>query len=105
MARYLQPDPCSGAVMAIRDSDSDGLPDKMETFAEDLTLPMGLAFHDQHLYVSGGNHIYRIAESSAVDIIVDDLPSGSGFWTGGITVGARQPPIPCARRAMRQLRI
>ena len=79
--------PLSGAVMAIRDSDGDGLPDKMETFAEDLTLPMGLAFHDQHLYVSGGNHIYRIAESGAIDIIVDDLPSGSGFWTGGITVG------------------
>lgn len=79
--------PLSGMVMAIRDSDGDGLPDRMETFAEDLTLPMGLAYHDQHLYVSGGNHIYRIAESGSVDTIVDDLPSGSGFWTGGITVG------------------
>ncbi len=79
--------PLSGAVMAIRDSDGDDLPDKMTTFAENLTLPMGLAFHDEYLYVSGGNHIYRIADSGAVEIIVDDLPSGSGFWTGGISVG------------------
>lgn len=80
--------PLSGAVMAIRDSDGDDLPDKMTTFAENLTLPMGLAFHDEYLYVSGGNHIYRIADSGAVEIIVDDLPSGSGFWTGGISVGS-----------------
>lgn len=79
--------PLSGVVMAIRDSDGDDLPDKMTVFAEDLTLPMGLAYHDEFLYASGGNHIYRIAESGAVEIIVDDLPSGSGFWTGGITVG------------------
>ncbi len=79
--------PLSGAVMAIRDSDGDDLPDKMTIFAEELTLPMGLAHHDEHLYVAGGAHIYRIAESGAVDTIVDDLPSGSGYWTGGITVG------------------
>ena len=79
--------PLSGTIMAIRDSDGDELPDKMTTFAEELTLPNGLAYHDEHLYVAGGNHIYRIAESGAVEIIVDDLPSGSGFWTGGITVG------------------
>ena len=79
--------PLSGAVVAIRDSDGDALPDKMESLAEDLTLPMGLAYHDEYLYVSGGNHIYRIAESGFVDAIVDDLPSGSGFWTGGITIG------------------
>ncbi|MCY3798903.1 MAG: PQQ-dependent sugar dehydrogenase [Chloroflexi bacterium] len=79
--------PLSGAVMAIRDSDGDDLPDKMTIFAEELTLPMGLAHHDKHLYVAGGAHIYRIAESGAVDTIVDDLPSGSGYWTGGITVG------------------
>ena len=79
--------PLSGAVMAIRDSDGDDLPDKMTTFAEKLTLPMGLAYHEEYLYVSGGNHIYRIADSGAVEIMVDDLPSGSGFWTGGITIG------------------
>lgn len=79
--------PLSGAVMAIRDSDGDDLPDKMTTFAEELTLPMGLAYHDEYLYVSGGNHVYRIAEAGAVDTIVNDLPSGSGFWTGGIAIG------------------
>lgn len=79
--------PLSGAVMAIRDSDGDELPDKMEPFAEDLTTPNGLAYHEGFLYVSGGAHIYRISPAGAVDAIVDDLPSGSGFWTGGIAVG------------------
>ena len=82
--------PLSGAVAAIRDTDGDGLPDTMETLAEDLTLPMGLAIHDEYVYVSGGNHIYRITEAGAVETIVDDLPSGAGFWTGGITIGEDQ---------------
>jgi glucose/arabinose dehydrogenase len=79
--------PLSGAVVAIRDTDGDALPDTMEMLAENLTMPMGLAYHDNYLFVSGGNHIYRIAKSGAVVTIVDDLPGGSGFFTGGITIG------------------
>ena len=78
--------PLSGAVMAIRDRDGDALPDTMETFAAGLTRPNGLAYYDNALYVSGGAHIYRITPAGAVDTIVDDLPSGTGFWTGGITI-------------------
>ncbi len=79
--------PLSGQVMAIRDTDDDFFPDTMETFATGLTLPNGLAFHDGNLYVSGGANIYQIDQSGTVSTLVDDLPTGTGFWTGGITVG------------------
>jgi len=79
--------PLSGAVMALRDRDGDDLPDTMETFAEGLTLPNGLAYHDGALYVAGGARIDRIFMTGASETIVDDLPSGAGFWTGGIVIG------------------
>lgn len=79
--------PLSGAVMALRDTDGDDLPDAMETFADGLTLPNGLAYHDGALYVAGGASVYRLAMTGAAETIVDDLPSGTGFWTGGITIG------------------
>ncbi len=79
--------PLSGAVVAIRDTDGDELPDTMEAFAAGLTLPNGLVYHNKYLYVSGGAHIYRISMTGAVDIVVDDLPNGTGFWTGGLAIG------------------
>lgn len=78
--------PLTGQVMAIRDTNNDFFPDTMETFATDLILPNGLVYHDDMLYVSGGANIYRIDAEGRVTIIVDDLPTGEGFWTGGIIV-------------------
>lgn len=79
--------PLSGQVIAIHDTDGDTLPDAMETFADELTLPNGLAFHKGDLYVAGGANIYRITPAGAVETLVNDLPSGTGFWTGGLAVG------------------
>ncbi len=81
--------PLSGQVMVIRDSDDDGLPDAsgLEVFASGLTRPNGLAYHVGFLYVAGERHIYRIAANGAVETLVDDLPSGTGFWTGGLAIG------------------
>ena len=79
--------PLSGQVVEIRDSDGDELPDTMETFAKGLTHPNGLHYHDGYLYVAGGSHIYRITEEGEVETLVEDLPTGTGFWTGGIVVG------------------
>ena len=80
--------PLAGQVMVIHDSNGDTLPDTMDTYADGLSLPNGLEFHDGYLYVAGGPHIYRIASSDDVEILVDDLPSGTGFATGGIAIGA-----------------
>jgi len=79
--------PLTGQVMVVRDTNDDFFPDTLEPFADGLTLPNGLAYHDEMLYVSGGSHIYRIDTDGTVETIVDDLPSGNGFWTGGIDIG------------------
>ena len=79
--------PLTGQVMAIRDTNDDFFPDTMETFATGLTLPNGLAYYDNKLYVAGGANIYQIDADGTVAVIVDDLPTGEGFWTGGIAIG------------------
>lgn len=78
--------PLSGEVLALNDSDADGLPDTPHTVAQGLTLPNGLAYHDDALYISGGPHIYRLV-GEQLETLVSDLPTGTGFWTGGIVVG------------------
>ena len=80
--------PLTGEVVALTDSDGDHLPDTQSVVAEGLTLPNGLAYHDGALYISGGSHIYRL-HGSQLETLVDDLPSGGGFWTGGIAVADR----------------
>ncbi len=79
--------PLSGKVMVIRDSDGNGLPDAMTTFAEGLTLPNGLAYRGDDLYVAGGSRIYRVSTEGEVSIIVSDLPSGTGYPTRGLVIG------------------
>ena len=79
--------PLTGEVMRISDSDGDDLPDDMQLFVSGLTKPNGLAFHRGKLYVSGGANIYRVSETATVETLVTDLPTGTGFWTGGLAIG------------------
>ncbi len=79
--------PLFGEVLALDDTDADGLPDKARIVIEGLTLPNGLAYYEEALYISGGSHIYKWVDNELITL-VDDLPSGGGFWTGGITIGA-----------------
>lgn len=78
--------PLAGQVLALDDTDGDYLPDTPRVVAEGLTQPNGLAYYDDALYISGGTRIYRWRDG-ALETLVDDLPAGSGFWTGGIAVG------------------
>jgi glucose/arabinose dehydrogenase len=78
--------PLTGEVLALTDSDGDGLPDSPQVVADGLTLPNGLAYDQNALYISGGAHIYRMI-GNRLDVLVDDLPSEGGFWTGGLAVG------------------
>lgn len=78
--------PFPGEVWALDDTDGDRLPDKPRLVASGLERPNGLAYYDGALYVSGAAQIYRIVDNQ-VEILVDNLPSGTGFWTGGLTIG------------------
>jgi glucose/arabinose dehydrogenase len=78
--------PLSGEIYEMSDSNGDGLPDKPRMVVNGLTLPNGLAYHKGTLYISGGSHLYRLA-GDRLETLVDDLPAGGGFWTGGLTVG------------------
>jgi glucose/arabinose dehydrogenase len=78
--------PRFGEVLALTDTDNDRLPDTPRVVASELTLPNGLTYYRDALYISGGSHVYRLV-GDTLEILVDDLPSGAGFWTGGLTVG------------------
>jgi glucose/arabinose dehydrogenase len=78
--------PMTGEVLAITDTDGDLLPDRIEVAADGLTLPNGLTYYENALYISGGSHIYRLQDGQ-LEILVDDVPSGAGFWTGDLTIG------------------
>ena len=81
--------PLSGEVLALSDTDGDGLPETPRVIAQNLSLPNGLAYADNTLYISGGSHIYKLV-GDQLETLVSDLPTGAGFWTGGIVVGADQ---------------
>lgn len=78
--------PLTGELVVLTDGDGDGLPESPQVVADGLTLPNGLAFDGDALYISGGAHVYRWHDG-ALETLVDDIPSGAGFWTGGLAVG------------------
>jgi glucose/arabinose dehydrogenase len=79
--------PNTGEVLVLTDEDGDDLPETPRVVGDDLTLPNGLAFYEGTLYISGAQHIYRMDGDFHVETLVDDLPWGAGFWTGGLTIG------------------
>lgn len=81
--------PMSGEVLAFSDDNGDGLPDTPHVIASGMTLPNGLDYHDGALYIAGGAHVYRLRDGGALETLVSDLPTGGGFWTGGIAVSDR----------------
>lgn len=77
--------PLTGAVYALTPTgDADTY--RAERIADGLTLPNALAWHDDTLYIAAGAGLYRWRDD-VLTLLVDDLPSGAGFWTGGLAVG------------------
>ncbi len=86
--------PRRGQVVALRDTTKTGRADRRWVVAEGLNLPHGLAFRDpQTLYVAETGRILRFrydvetGKASTLEVIVPDVPSGSGHWTRTIAFG------------------
>lgn len=77
--------PLSGQVLALRDGDGDGLPEQERVAIEGLTLPNALYVYEDALYIAGGPNVYRWQDGELFTL-VDDLPTGTGLWTGGLAV-------------------
>lgn len=77
--------PLAGKVLALDDTDGDLLPDTARVIASGLTLPNALSWYDGALYIAGGAHVYRW-QDGALELLIDDVPSGAGYWVGGIAV-------------------
>ncbi len=78
--------PLQGQIMRLVDVNGDGLPDEAQIEIEDLTLPNALTWHEGVLYIAGGASVYRW-QAGELETLVDDLPAGAGFWTGGLAIG------------------
>jgi glucose/arabinose dehydrogenase len=81
-----------GRILALVDSDGNGLPDSTTVFTETAKWPLGLHFHDGWLYhTSRGSVIrYRDTDGDRVadvrDTVITDLPWGKS-QTNGLVLG------------------
>lgn len=78
--------PYQGQILALTDTDGDLLPDSPHVVVEGLTLPNGLTYYEDALYISAGSYLYRWVDGN-LETLVDNIPAGAGFWTGSLVVG------------------
>lgn len=78
--------PLQGQVLMLRDTDGDTQPDSPQVIAEGLDRPNALLYADGALYIAGGSSVYRLRDDSEIEILIDNLPSGTGLWNGGLAI-------------------
>lgn len=72
----------NGRIVILPDADNDGEADEVRVFAEDLTAPHSLVYHDDAWYVGVPNGIVRLQDSDGDGVadmredVVDDYPTG-----------------------------
>lgn len=85
-----QPD--DNSVLALRDTDGDGVVDESEPVASNMPLVHGMALHEGLLYLAGENTIWttEVEENGAfgtVEVLVDDLPDGDQHGRHTLAIG------------------
>ena len=79
-----------GAVVKLPDRNGDGRADTVITVARGLHRPHGLAFRGDTLYVAETDRVVRFVPGTAApQVVVPDLPHGSGHFTRTIVFGPR----------------
>lgn len=79
--------PRTGEVLLLGRAPQDPFPYQPQVIARGLSYPNGLAYGEGALYIAGGAHIYRLGDDGTLTTLVDDLPSGAGWWTSGLALG------------------
>jgi glucose/arabinose dehydrogenase len=78
--------PLAGEIYRLTDSDGDALPDTPVLLVDGLTLPTGLGWDGDALYIFAADSLYRWQDDALV-VISDALPySEYGPWNGGLAV-------------------
>jgi glucose/arabinose dehydrogenase len=90
--------PLLGQVVALHDTDDDGLVETETIIAEGLDLPNGLSFYNGSLYILANSTVYRY-DARGLSIITENLSTGRGFiprailaYNERIYIGI---PFPC----------
>ncbi len=76
--------PLSGAVYALRDTDSDGLPDSPTLLVDGLDRPNALLYHNETLYIGTRDAVYQWRDST-LSRLIESLPR-STLWNGGLAL-------------------
>ena len=77
-----------GRVVKLPDANGDGRADSAITVAQGLHLPHGLAFRGDTLYVAETDRVVHFVPGSTTpQVVVPDLPHGTGHFTRTIVVG------------------
>ena len=102
--------PLRGEVWRFVDGDGDDLPDTntARVILSGLRRPNALAWLDGALYVVASAEFLRWEADGTAQTLVDDLPTGGGYWNGGLAfdgegnayVGSGAPCAVCAARAL-----
>jgi len=80
-------------IWTMQDTDSDHFMDKTVLYASDLDLPVSLTVYKEAVYVRTANSVIRLVDvdqdgqADQRTILVDSLPTGTGFWGGSIGIG------------------
>lgn len=78
--------PLAGEIYRLTDSDGDALPDRPVLLVDGLTLPTGLGWDGETLYIFAADSLYRWRDAE-LTLISDTLPySEYGPWNGGLAV-------------------
>ena len=98
--------PLRGEVWRFVDSDGDSLPDLelARVILSGLRRPNALAWWEGALHVVASAELVRWQADHTTQTLVDDLPTGAGFWNGGLAfdeegnayVGSGAPCTVCA---------